>query len=149
MEKRLPREWQVREWWTKTSVEREARASLPDVYLDIVRIEGISLCFVEYSVNVHSFHSFTLALSRLVSASLTEDTIGVVQRDIPRVLEALTSFLDVAESYQAELEKMLPSEDDPSALRERDKESLRDLAKAIELVVALVQGQELGVSLLF
>ncbi|GJJ13019.1 hypothetical protein Clacol_007268 [Clathrus columnatus] len=126
MEKKLPREWGVREWWTKTSIEREVRASLPDVYLDVVGVE---------------------ALARLVSASLTEDNVGVVQRDISRILEAFIKILEVAESYQAELEKMIPSEDDPS-FKTRDKESMRDLAQAIELVVSLIQTLRSGVGLI-
>lgn len=43
------------------------------------------------------------ALCRLVCASLTEDSYGVVQRDIPKIIEALLSFLTALEEYQAEL----------------------------------------------
>lgn len=47
-------------------------------------------------------------LSRLVCASLTEDRYGVVQRDIPRILEALLAFLIALEDAQKEI----PSSDD-------------------------------------
>jgi nucleoporin NDC1 len=43
-------------------------------------------------------------LTHLTCASLTEDRYGVVQRDIPRILEALLSFLTAVEAYQAEIE---------------------------------------------
>ena len=42
-------------------------------------------------------------LSRLVCASLTEDRYGVVQRDIPRILEALLVFLTAVEDAQKEV----------------------------------------------
>lgn len=42
-------------------------------------------------------------LSSLICASLTEDRYGVVQRDIPKVLEALTSFLDEVEVTRREI----------------------------------------------
>ena len=42
-------------------------------------------------------------LSRLVCASLTEDRYGVVQRDIPRILEALLLFLTALEEVQKEI----------------------------------------------
>lgn len=40
MERRLPREWKMREWWTNVSAERQAKASLPEAALDIVAIDG-------------------------------------------------------------------------------------------------------------
>jgi nucleoporin NDC1 len=42
-------------------------------------------------------------LSRLVCASLTEDRYGVVQRDIPRILEAVLVFLTALEDAQKEI----------------------------------------------
>jgi len=38
-----------------------------------------------------------------VCASLTEDRYGVVQRDIPRILEALLAFLTALEDAQKEV----------------------------------------------
>jgi nucleoporin NDC1 len=43
-------------------------------------------------------------LSRLVCASLTEDRYGVVQRDIPRILESLLAFLTALEDAQKEIQ---------------------------------------------
>lgn len=54
IERKLPREWGVGEWWTKKSVERETMGSVPDVYLDVVRIEGrsrSSLPFLKVKAN--------------------------------------------------------------------------------------------------
>jgi nucleoporin NDC1 len=42
-------------------------------------------------------------LTHLTCASLTEDRFGVVQRDIPRVLEALLAFLGAVEDARAGL----------------------------------------------
>ena len=51
-----------------------------------------------------SFFAITTAvLCRLACASLTEDRYGVVQRDIPRIVEALLSFLAALEEFQTEL----------------------------------------------
>lgn len=43
-------------------------------------------------------------LSHLICASLTEDKYGVVQRDIPKTLEAMLSFLSAIEAYHAEVQ---------------------------------------------
>ncbi|KIJ56383.1 hypothetical protein M422DRAFT_774158 [Sphaerobolus stellatus SS14] len=123
-EKKLPREWKVKEWWTTPSAERQARATLPEVTLDAIMIE---------------------AITHLVAASLKEDTIGIVQRDIPRILEALLSFLGEAETYQAELEKRIPPEDDPAA---KKVEALQDAARAIAVVVPVVQSLREGIGLI-
>ena len=45
-------------------------------------------------------------LSYLTAHSLNEDAYGVVQRDVPRVLEALLSFTTALEAYTQELEKL-------------------------------------------
>jgi len=50
-------------------------------------------------------------LSRLVCASLTEDRYGVVQRDIPRILEALLVFLTALEDAQKEIASPDDAED--------------------------------------
>lgn len=47
------------------------------------------------------------ALSTLVACSLQEDAFGNVQRDIPKILEALISFLLALEEYHAELSTTL------------------------------------------
>lgn len=60
-------------------------------------------------------------LSRLVCASLTEDRYGVVQRDIPRILEALLLFLTALEEAQKEI---VVSDDAEEAARAFDVYSL-------------------------
>jgi nucleoporin NDC1 len=45
-------------------------------------------------------------LSYLTAHSLDEDAYGVVQRDVPRVLEALLSFTAALEAYTQELENL-------------------------------------------
>lgn len=47
-------------------------------------------------------------LSNLICTSLTEDRYGTVQRDIPRILEALLSFLDAVEDAQVEIHTKHP-----------------------------------------
>jgi hypothetical protein len=42
-------------------------------------------------------------LSHLTCKSLEEDRYGVVQRDIPKILEAMLSFLSAVEQYQIEI----------------------------------------------
>ena len=42
-------------------------------------------------------------LSHLVCASLSEDRYGVVQRDTPKIIEAMLSFLSAVEEYQIEI----------------------------------------------
>lgn len=44
-----------------------------------------------------------------MSHSLEEDSYGVVQRDIPRVLEAMLSFLSALEEYQTDLNALSPN----------------------------------------
>ena len=57
-----------------------------------------------------------IALCSFVCASLSEDRYGVVQRDIPRILEALLSFLTAIEDYQNEIRTKYP-EPTPDELR--------------------------------
>ncbi|RPD56539.1 hypothetical protein L226DRAFT_455586 [Lentinus tigrinus ALCF2SS1-7] len=73
---------QAKSWWTRERVHRLAETSLPNRHMDAMAAE---------------------VLCRLVCASLTEDRYGVVQRDIPKILEALLSFLSALEDYQTEL----------------------------------------------
>ncbi|KAF5367275.1 hypothetical protein D9615_010445 [Tricholomella constricta] len=69
-------------WWNKERLEKTAQSYLPNAEVDVVIVD---------------------VLSYLISASLTEDKYGVVQRDIPRVLEAMLSFLSAIEEYHAEV----------------------------------------------
>ncbi|KAF5372373.1 hypothetical protein D9615_009281 [Tricholomella constricta] len=60
-------------WWNKERLEKTAQSYLPNAEVDVVR------------------------------ASLTEEKYGVVQRDIPRVFEAILSFPSAIEEYHAEV----------------------------------------------
>jgi hypothetical protein len=45
-----------------------------------------------------------IVLAGFTVASLEEDAYGVLQKDIPRILEALTSYLIMLEKYTLELQ---------------------------------------------
>ncbi|KAA1477952.1 hypothetical protein DENSPDRAFT_867789 [Dentipellis sp. KUC8613] len=77
----------VSDWWCRERLSKRAEVALPHRDTDALIVE---------------------ALSHLVCASLTEDRYGVVQRDIPRILEAMLSFLSAIEAYQAELHQSQP-----------------------------------------
>ncbi|KAI0635379.1 nucleoporin protein Ndc1-Nup [Trametes polyzona] len=111
----------VRSWWTRERVHRVAETSLPNRYMDALAAE---------------------ALCRLVCASLMEDRYGVVQRDIPKIIEALLSFLTALEEYQTELNASytLPP---PEKLREL---SPREVAEKEMLAMEAARaGEVLGV----
>ena len=86
-------------------------------------------------------------LCRLVCASLEEDAYGVVQRDIPKILEALLSFLTALEDYQAELNAKysLPPPDVLANLPAKDvaeKETLAmEAARASEVTSVVADGE--------
>ncbi|KDR79388.1 hypothetical protein GALMADRAFT_63284 [Galerina marginata CBS 339.88] len=69
-------------WCTEERTSKIVEATLPYRELDVAVID---------------------VLSNLTCASLTEDRYGVVQRDIPRILEAMVSYLSAIEEYQVEL----------------------------------------------
>ena len=86
-------------------------------------------------------------LCRLTCASLKEDRYGVVQRDIPKIIEALLSFLGALEEYQAELNKKyaLPPPEELKDLSAKDiaeKEALAmEAARASEVVGVVGDGE--------
>ena len=91
--------------------------------------------------------SLLTALSHLIAASLAEDALGNVQRDIPRSLEALLSFLAEAEAYQAELESNLPpgAHLDEAANTDGHTSEIRakaakEVAQAVEVVLPVITG---------
>lgn len=86
------------------------------------------------------------ALSHLVCASLSEDRYGVVQRDIPRILEAFLSFLTAIEEYQVEVTaKYIPptpeelSQGDPKILEEKEANRI-EVARAGEVLCVVSDG---------
>lgn len=70
------------------------------------------------------------ALSHLVCFSLTEDKYGIVQRDIPRILEAMISFLTALEQYQNELQTKYPTPT-PEELAAMDPKERSEKAEAM------------------
>ncbi|EEB98438.1 hypothetical protein MPER_02049, partial [Moniliophthora perniciosa FA553] len=94
------------EWWMK---ERQSKV-----------VEG---CVPYRKLDAAAVH----VLSHLVCASLSEDRYGVVQRDIPKILEALLSFLSAVEEYQLELNALIkdPASDDPTPEQLIEREALR------------------------
>jgi hypothetical protein len=66
------------------------------------------------------------ALAQMICASLTEDKYGIVQRDIPCILEAFMTFLNTIEEHQEELRNSAP----PDQLISR--EEFGELERALE-----------------
>jgi nucleoporin NDC1 len=83
-------------------------------------------------------------LSYLACASLKEDRYGVVQRDLPKILEALLSFLGALEDYRAEIVKTCPSHEDISASTGKEQEDkvrlLQEITQAVEPLDRLQDG---------
>ncbi|EGN94543.1 hypothetical protein SERLA73DRAFT_188503 [Serpula lacrymans var. lacrymans S7.3] len=106
------------EWWGRERINKVVEACLPHRELDALVVE---------------------VLSRMVCASLTEDRFGVVQRDIPRILEAFLSFLSAIEEYHQEVNALYtpPSPEELSKLSAQElgeKERKRiEVARAAEV----------------
>jgi nucleoporin NDC1 len=77
-------------------------------------------------------------LSLMVCASLSEDKFGIVQRDIPRILEAMISFRSAIEEYKAEVKgKYVPPPMDKELTAEEiaDNNTLQaEVNQAIDLL---------------
>ncbi|KAL0959063.1 hypothetical protein HGRIS_014363 [Hohenbuehelia grisea] len=109
-----------RTWWTKDRLGKVAEGCLPNRDLDVLIIE---------------------VLSHLTCASLTEDQYGVVQRDIPKILEAFLSFLSAIEEYQVELNALYtpPHPDKRLTIQElEESETLRAEVAAASDVLSVV-----------
>jgi Nucleoporin protein Ndc1-Nup len=82
---------QVGQWWSRPRASRVADSVVPNRESGILIAEGWQACPQCFIIEANRR---ILVLFRLVlCASLTEDRYGVVQRDIPRILEALLVFL--------------------------------------------------------
>lgn len=83
-------------------------------------------------------------LSHLTCASLVEDKYGVVQRDIPKILEAMLSFLSAIEQYQLEIGALyIPlAQDRPLSTKEvAENEVLREeVEKAADILRVVGDG---------
>ncbi|KAF9441903.1 hypothetical protein P691DRAFT_765765 [Macrolepiota fuliginosa MF-IS2] len=110
-------------WWKIDRTSKIVEKALPSRELDIVVVEVIS---------------------RLTCASLTEDRYGVVQRDIPRILEAFLSFLSAIEEYQIKVNSLYvaPKPDENLTSKElQERETLRyEVEKAGEVLGAMADG---------
>ncbi|KAJ3566049.1 hypothetical protein NP233_g7250 [Leucocoprinus birnbaumii] len=109
--------WSI--WWKKERINKVVEKSLPLRELDVVVVEVIS---------------------RLTCASFTEDRYGVVQRDIPRILEAFLSFLSAVEEYQVEVNAMYKPYEEETALTPKELEERERLRYEVEKA-----GEVLGV----
>ncbi|KAF5353752.1 hypothetical protein D9758_008654 [Tetrapyrgos nigripes] len=100
------------EWWDVPRVSRTVESSLAFRELDVLAVR---------------------VLSRLVSASLMEDRYGVVQRDTPKIVEAMLSFLSAVEEYQVEINGLAkPFEEGQIPTREElDKREETERASSI------------------
>ncbi|KAG7094980.1 hypothetical protein E1B28_005777 [Marasmius oreades] len=105
----------ARSWWSEDRLSKIAEGCVPFRELDAAAID---------------------VLSRLVCASLKEDRYGVVQRDTPKILEAMLSFLSAIEEYQLEINARLepPSTQEQATAEEVvQREALRmEIEKAGE-----------------
>ncbi|KAL4251139.1 NDC1 family protein [Abortiporus biennis] len=103
-------------WWRRDRLSKVVESYLPNRKLDALAIDTIS--------------SF-------VCTSLTEDKYGVVQRDIPRIVEALLSYLQAIEDYQNELHAKNPVPTTTDELQKLSASELADLSSvAIEIAKA-------------
>ncbi|KAJ3802495.1 nucleoporin protein Ndc1-Nup [Lentinula aff. detonsa] len=96
-----------KDWWREERLSKTVEGCIPFRELDVLTIE---------------------VLSHLVCASLSEDRYGVVQRDTPKVIEAMLSFLSAVEEYQIEVNALYkaPSSDaNPSPTEIQESEAKR------------------------
>jgi len=103
---------EVVDWWRRERVNKAVEMCLPNRHLDALAVS---------------------ALSHLVCASLTEDRYGIVQRDIPKVIEALLSFLTAIEEYQVEVNAMCP----PLAQEDSQELSAKETATRERLTIEI------------
>ncbi|KAG2151633.1 nucleoporin protein Ndc1-Nup [Suillus bovinus] len=118
-------------WFYRERLNKVVEVCLPNRELDALIIE---------------------ALSHFVCASLSEDRYGVVQRDIPRIIEAFLSFLSAIEQYQIEVNaKYTPptpdelSQGDTKILEEKEMMRL-EVARASDVLVVVSDALKTGVA---
>ncbi|KAF8960800.1 nucleoporin protein Ndc1-Nup [Flammula alnicola] len=114
-------------WCNKERTSRIVEASLPFWELDVVVVD---------------------VLSHLTCASLTEDRYGVVQRDIPKILEAMISYLSAIEQYQIEINALNKPSSTPLSLREQHEKDalLVEIHKAQEILGHMADGLKEGIA---
>jgi nucleoporin NDC1 len=119
----------LRKWWTQERLSRRVEACLPNRELDVVVVDGRVSTPFRF---LHLCLRFFLVLSHLTAASLTEDTYGIVQRDIPRILEALLSFLQAVEDYRAEVRGMYVEQEPAPEVGEKEREERELMGVEVE-----------------
>lgn len=85
----------------------------------------------------------------MTAHSLEEDAYGVVQRDVPRVIEALLSYTSALEAYAVEVEKLTSSaaaadtgdEKDPEMKKYLESRRLKESEAIGELIGPLLTGK--------
>jgi nucleoporin NDC1 len=81
---------------------------------------------------------------------LKEDRYGVVQRDLPKILEAFLSFLGALEDYRAEIVEGCPTHDDIAASSGKEQEdklrTLQEITEAVEPLDRLQHGAFLSLA---
>ncbi|TFK47409.1 hypothetical protein OE88DRAFT_1686372 [Heliocybe sulcata] len=105
----------VKEWWEKDRLGKAAEECLPNRELDVLIIQ---------------------VLAHLTCVSLEEDRYGVVQRDIPRILEAFMAFYAAVEEYQSELSAKCeaPNEEEGEKLTPEEREIRAEVVLAKDAV---------------
>ena len=87
-------------------------------------------------------------MTHLACASLKEDRYGIVQRDLPKILEAFLSFLGALEDYRAEIVKECPSHEDIAASSGEEQEDklrrLQEITQAVEPLDRLQDGASIS-----
>ena len=63
---------------------------------------------------------------------MTEDRYGIVQRDIPKILETLTSFLSAIEEYQFQITSLIKPSSISSELSRKEQEAQNLVAIEVE-----------------
>ncbi|KAG6910335.1 hypothetical protein DXG01_011403 [Tephrocybe rancida] len=120
---------QLNAWWNRERLEKTAQSYLPNVELDVIIVD---------------------VLSSLISASLTEDKYGVVQRDIPKILEAMLSFLSAIQAYHAEVQaKYTPPVQDRAYSAEQITEAVAirvEVDKACDVLNYLSEDLRAGIA---
>lgn len=91
-------------WFVEQRPAACMEACLPWRDLDRLIIQGMlpSFSFVQ-TINGTDAGNL-IVLAGFTVASLEEDAYGVLQKDIPKILEAFTSYLIMLENYTRELE---------------------------------------------
>lgn len=102
----------VNEWWEKERLSRVVDACVQRREIDVLVIT---------------------VLANLTCASLTEDRLGVVQRDIPKILEAFISHLVAVEEYRAEIQAWPVDQE-----RIKSEEMLAELEDALKEGIGMI-----------